>query len=40
MLRELIPLLSSLELAGPPERLLGQLHLGGIKRLPVRLRVS
>jgi cholest-4-en-3-one 26-monooxygenase len=37
MLRELIPLLPRLELAGNPERLLGQLHVGGIKRLPVRL---
>ncbi len=38
MLRELLPLLPELELAGEPERLLGQLHVGGIKRLPVRLR--
>jgi cholest-4-en-3-one 26-monooxygenase len=37
MLRELIPLLPRLKLAGKPERLLGQLHVGGIKRLPVRL---
>ena len=40
MLRELLPLLPSLELAGEPERLLGQLHVGGIKRLPVRLGVA
>ncbi|MDZ7728138.1 MAG: cytochrome P450 [Dehalococcoidia bacterium] len=38
MLRELIPLLPRLELAGEPQRLLGQLHVGGIKHLPVRLR--
>ena len=37
LMRELIPLLPKLELAGEPERLLGQLHVGGIKRLPVRL---
>lgn len=38
MLRELIPLLPRLEVAGEPQRLLGQLHVGGIKHLPVRLR--
>ena len=38
MLHALLPLLPKLELAGEPERLLGQLHVGGIKRLPVRLR--
>ena len=37
LMRELIPLLPKLELAGEPERLLGQLHVGGIKRLPLRL---
>jgi cholest-4-en-3-one 26-monooxygenase len=38
MFRELIPLLPRLELAAPPERLAGQLHVGGIKRLMVRAR--
>ncbi len=38
MLRTLLPVLPNLELAGEPERLAGQLHVGGIKRLPVRYR--
>jgi cholest-4-en-3-one 26-monooxygenase len=38
MFRELLPILPRLELAGEPSRLAGQLHVGGIKRLPVKLR--
>jgi cholest-4-en-3-one 26-monooxygenase len=38
MLRELIPLLPRLEVTRPPDRLAGQLHVGGIKRLMVRAR--
>ena len=37
MLEALLPLLPRMELAGEPERLAGNLHVGGIKRLPVRL---
>jgi cholest-4-en-3-one 26-monooxygenase len=36
LLRALLPVLPRLEVAAPPERLAGQLHLGGIKRLMVR----
>jgi len=38
LLRALIPLLPRMEVTAPPERLAGQLHLGGIKRLMVRAR--
>ena len=38
MLRELLPLLPEMELAGPAELVAGSLHVGGIKRLPVRFR--
>ena len=38
LLGALIPLLPRMELAGAPERLAGQLHVGGIKRLPVRIK--
>ncbi|HEX6030327.1 MAG TPA: cytochrome P450 [Tepidiformaceae bacterium] len=38
MFRELIPLLPRLEVTRQPERLAGQLHVGGIKRLMVRSR--
>ena len=38
MFRELAPLLPRLEVTHEPERLAGQLHVGGIKRLMVRLR--
>lgn len=38
LLTELIPVLGQMELAGEPERLAGQLHVGGIKHLPVRYR--
>lgn len=38
MLRALRPLLPRMELAGPAERVAGSLHVGGIKRLPVRFR--
>jgi cholest-4-en-3-one 26-monooxygenase len=37
MFRELLPLLPDMELAGKPELVAGSLHIGGIKRLPVRL---
>lgn len=37
MFRELLPLLPDMELAGKPQLVPGNLHLGGIKRLPVRL---
>lgn len=40
MIRELLPLLADMELAGPPELVAGNLHVGGIKRLPVRFRRS
>jgi cholest-4-en-3-one 26-monooxygenase len=36
LLRALIPLLPRMEVAAEPERLAGQLHVGGIKRLMVR----
>jgi cholest-4-en-3-one 26-monooxygenase len=36
MLRELLPLLPQMELAGRAELVAGSLHVGGIKRLPVR----
>jgi cholest-4-en-3-one 26-monooxygenase len=39
LVKALIPVLPRMELAGPPERLAGQLHVGGIKRMPVRMRV-
>ncbi len=38
MLRALLPLLPDLELAGPAELVASSLHVGGIKRLPVRYR--
>jgi hypothetical protein len=38
MFRELIPLLPDMELAGEAELVPGSLHVGGIKRLPVRYR--
>lgn len=38
LFRALIPVLSRMEIAAEPERLAGQLHLGGIKRLMVRWR--
>jgi cholest-4-en-3-one 26-monooxygenase len=38
LLRALIPVLPRMELAAEPERLAGQLHVGGIKRLMVRAR--
>jgi len=38
MLRALLPLLPDLELAGPAEMVALSLHVGGIKRLPVRYR--
>ncbi|MEX0781349.1 MAG: cytochrome P450 [Dehalococcoidia bacterium] len=38
MFRELAPLLPRLEVTHEPERLAGQLHVGGIKRLMVKLR--
>jgi hypothetical protein len=34
----LLPLLPDMELAGPAELVAGSLHVGGIKRLPVRFR--
>jgi cholest-4-en-3-one 26-monooxygenase len=40
MFRELLPLLPKMELAGPAELVAGSLHVGGIKRLPVRFRRS
>jgi cholest-4-en-3-one 26-monooxygenase len=40
MLRELLPLLPQMELAGPAELVAGSLHVGGIKRLPVRYKRS
>jgi cholest-4-en-3-one 26-monooxygenase len=40
MLRELLPLLPEMELAGPPQLVAGSLHVGGIKRLPVRFKRS
>ncbi|HEY7293835.1 MAG TPA: cytochrome P450 [Dehalococcoidia bacterium] len=36
MFRALLPLLPEMELAGPAELVPGSLHVGGIKRLPVR----
>ncbi|HLZ73010.1 MAG TPA: cytochrome P450 [Dehalococcoidia bacterium] len=39
MLRALLPLLPDLELAGPAEMVAHSLHVGGIKRLPVRYRL-
>ena len=38
MLRELLPLLPQMELAGQPELVAQSLHIGGIKRMPVALR--
>jgi cholest-4-en-3-one 26-monooxygenase len=38
MFRELIPLMQRMELAGPPEYVAQSLHVGGIKRLPVRFK--
>jgi cholest-4-en-3-one 26-monooxygenase len=38
MFRELRELLPKMELAGPPELVAQSLHVGGIKRLPVRVR--
>jgi len=38
MLRELLPLLPNMELAGDAELVAASLHVGGIKRLPVRYR--
>ena len=38
LLRALIPLLPTMEVTAPPERLAGQLHVGGIKRLMVKAR--
>ena len=38
MLRQLLPLLPDMELAGPPQLVAGSLHVGGIKRLPVRFK--
>ena len=38
MFKELIPVLQKMELAGPPEYVAQSLHVGGIKRLPVRVR--
>lgn len=38
LLRELLPMLPRLEITAPPERLAGQLHVGGIKRLMVKAR--
>lgn len=38
MFRELIPLLPHMELAGKPELVAQSLHVGGIKRMPVRYR--
>ena len=40
MVRELLPLLPDMELAGPAELVAGSLHVGGIKRLPVRFKRS
>ena len=40
MVRALTPLLPDMELAGPAELVAGSLHVGGIKRLPVRYRRS
>ena len=37
MFREMLPLLPKMELAGAPEYVAQSLHVGGIKRLPVRL---
>lgn len=37
MFRELIPLLQKMELTGRPELVAQSLHVGGIKRLPVRI---
>ncbi|MFN0096474.1 MAG: cytochrome P450 [Dehalococcoidia bacterium] len=37
MFREMLPLLPKMELAGKPELVAQSLHVGGIKRLPVRL---
>jgi len=36
MIRELLPLLPDMELAGEPDLVAASLHVGGIKRLPVR----
>lgn len=38
LLKALIPVLPRLEMTAPPERLAGQLHVGGIKRLMVKAR--
>ena len=38
MFRELLPLLPKMELAGEPELVAQSLHVGGIKRLPVRFK--
>ncbi len=38
MFRELLPLLSKMELAGEPQFVAASLHVGGIKKLPVRSR--
>jgi cholest-4-en-3-one 26-monooxygenase len=38
MFRELVPLLQKMELAGKPEYVAQSLHVGGIKRLPVRFK--
>ncbi len=38
MFKELLPLLGKMELAGPAELVAQSLHVGGIKRLPVRVR--
>ena len=40
MFRELLPLLPDMELAGRAELVAGSLHVGGIKRLPVRFKRS
>jgi cholest-4-en-3-one 26-monooxygenase len=38
LVKALIPLLPQMEVTAPPERLAGQLHVGGIKRLMVKAR--
>ena len=38
LVKALIPLLPKMEVTAPPERLAGQLHVGGIKRLMVKAR--
>jgi hypothetical protein len=38
LLKALLPLLPTMEVTAPPERLAGQLHVGGIKRLMVKAR--